>query len=207
MRTRLIPLPNAQATAGALDNEDAPTCESFDVGGTRFRHSAAQFWPRLVDEVREAYPDCTRILLETMTAERLDPARLDPLAELQRDVDALAHANMEDVMRETVAQLALLGPPGLVRVRLLAGRHEQFTGELPADAVDAEGFIYLAAWLLEWARIPHQQWQQDTLEGQLVGRDFRRRIVYHLRFDTTREHVKEGLHRLHLTIDARVVEE
>lgn len=200
MSSRLLPVPGAEPT----DEEAAPTCQTLIIGSTTYRHSAAQFWPRLIDEMRECFPTSTHIELSAVTAAGPDPARLDPLAELQRDLDSLASCDFESVLRETVAELSLLGPPGLVRVRVLDGAATRLDGELPADAVDTESFLYLASWLLEWARLPHADWAAERLDGRFVGRDTGRRRDYHLRFSARRDAVREGLHRLTLTLEPRV---
>ncbi|MCE9615762.1 MAG: hypothetical protein K8T26_15950 [Lentisphaerae bacterium] len=199
MTTRLLNLPDDVTPPPPI-----VSCEAIKVGGTVYRHSAAKFWPRLVDESFASFPSCTRIELTALTADGFDPVRLDPHAELQRDAERLAGARLQDVIQDTLAQLELLGPPGLIGIRLLASGQELYKSELPADCVDAEIFMYLAGWLLEWARIPHADWSADRHDGQFVARDARGRTVYLFRFDTLRQHVSEGLHRITLTLDPRV---
>ena len=202
MSTRLLQFPDG----GDAPSPPEPACDALIIGGVPYRHSAAKFWARLVDEALAVAPDCTRIELSVLTAERYDPIRLDPLAELQRDARELAAANLHDVIRDCVAQLNLYGPPPLVHVRVLADSTERMRTELPADCADAETFIYLASWLLEWARLPRDTWQNPLLDGQFVARDKRRRRVYHVRFDSRRDPVREGLYRVTLALDARVAD-
>ena len=181
-----------------------PACELLTIDGVAYRHSAAKFWPRLMDEALALHPDCTRIELAALTTERLDPLRLDPQAELERDARDLADAQLQDIINDTVAQLTLYGPPSLVRVRLLAEGLERYTAELPADCADAEVFLYLAGWMLEWGHVPHALWKQDRLASQFTAQDRRRSRAYHVRFSTQRDHVREGLYRILMTIDPRV---
>lgn len=181
-----------------------PACDALTVGGVTYRHSAAKFWPRLIDEALALHPACTRIELAALTPEAFDPVRLDPHAELQRDARDLAEALMEDVIRETVAQLALYGPPPLVRVRLLEGDRELYAAELPGDCADAEVFVFLVGWLLEWASVPRDTWINLQLRGAFAARDQRRKRTYGLQFATRREHVREGLYRVVVALDPKV---
>lgn len=176
------------------------------VGGVEYRHSAAKFWARLIDEAFALFPSCSRLELSVLTAEMLDPVRLDPQAELRRDIDLLMDQDLQGVIQDTLAQLTAFGPPSLVRLRVWDGACELGTQELPADAVDAETFIYLAGWLLEWSRIPHEAWTGAALDGQVVARDRRRQRVYHLPFSARREHISEGLYRISVALDPRVAE-
>ncbi|MDA0989593.1 MAG: hypothetical protein O3A51_02435, partial [Verrucomicrobia bacterium] len=61
MRTRLL---HVSDEPRADDTED---CEAIEVRHVVYRHTAAKFWPRLIDESREAFPDCTRIELTALT--------------------------------------------------------------------------------------------------------------------------------------------
>ncbi len=200
MSSALLPLTDSPVNAPHPGGGAAPACEAWVIGTTRYTHSAAQFWPRLLDEVWAFCDVDPRIALEAVTAERLSPARLDPLAELNRDIEALARSDLAQVMRETAAQLECLGPPGLIRVRVFAGPELRLEGELPGDAVDTESFIYLAGWVLEWSRIPHAQWEGPRCDGLFVARDPRRRRDYHVRHTLTTTPLPEGLLRHTLSI-------
>src|SRR5438045_2848122 len=90
-------------------------CEALNVGGAVHKHSAAKFWPRLIDEALASFPACTTIELAVLTAETLDPLRLDPQAELRRDIDLLMDQQLQDVIKDTLEQLAAFGPPSLVQ--------------------------------------------------------------------------------------------
>jgi len=188
-QTRLLSLP------GHERRDALASCNAITVNGIAYGNSAARFWVRLLDEARQGFPACSGIELSALTPEPLDAARLHPQAELENDIQQLMGADLGEVMRQTMQELEMFGPPGPVRVRVLEGPRQLFGDDLPPDCVDTEIFTYLVVWLLEWARIPHAEWDQDSLEGQFVGRDRARRIAYHVPFDVRSAHLSEGLFR------------
>ncbi len=171
------------------------------IDGLRMTHSAARFWAALVSELAEDFPDCDRILFETLSAVRLDRACLYPESALQREMDRTAESgSLRQALEDTLHELAWGGLPDAVRVQLLAGDRPLRSCALPLDCVDAEIFATLAAWLLEWARIPESQWQAGRLEGGFGFRDPDAGWSGRLGVELIREPVHEGLSRWQTTL-------
>lgn len=179
---------------------DEPGISSLFVGGVRYINSAAKFWPSLIDEVREDFPDCSLIELTASFAEKLHRRHLFPAIAFEEDFHLLLSENLRDAIREALAEMELLGPPSSVRIRLLSGRREVLSRGLPLDCVDAEIFPYLAVWLLEWAGIPASRWNSEFLSGDIMAEDRKRRLVYRLSFSLTNRHLSEGLYQRSVSI-------
>ncbi len=179
-------------------------CNVFVVGNKAHTHSAARFWPRLVDESLQVFPLLTHIQLTTLTSERISPTRLDPQKELTSDVEELLHSDLESVIQNTMEELEMLGPPGPVTVGLMQGPDEIHSGALALESVDAETMIYLTAWLLEWSDIPHEIWHRDDIDGQFVGRVRPGETAYLMSFEFRNRHLSEGLYRHTLTVRPNV---
>jgi len=179
---------------------DRPTPKSFHVNGIRYSNAAAKFWPSLIDEVAEDFPDCTTVELSAPATGRLDRSLLFPVIALEEGIHALQGANIHDVMNDALAELELLGPPAAVRIRLLAADKELLSTELPLDCIDSETFPHLVVWPLEWAGLPPTVWNNEDLAGCFTGEDRRRGIIYEMAFGLTNTHRKEGLYRRTLSV-------
>lgn len=174
------------------------------VSGVRHSNSAAKFWPRLVDEVRRDFPACTEIRLSTALSQPLDRDRLFPLKDFEDQARELAGQDLGTVLRETAAELELLGPPAAVRIELLAGEEVLLGDALPLDCLDAEIFPFLLAWLLEWAGIPEPLWRGELLSGEVRAEDRLRGRLYALAFSVVRRHLSEGLFECTVALLPRV---
>ena len=179
---------------------DRPPPKSLHVDGIRYSNAAAKFWPSLIDEVAEDFPDCTRIELIASAASPLEPGLLFPVIALEEGLDALQRANLHDVMNDVLAELELLGPPAPVLIRLLADEKELLSTNLPLDCMDSETFPYLVVWPLKWAGLPASVWNSETLSGRFTGEDRRRGIIYGIAFSLANTHRKEGLYRRTLSV-------
>jgi hypothetical protein len=179
-------------------------CKSLYVRGARYANSAAKFWTALVDEVRERFPPGAQIELETCTGGRLSPDQLFPQLELQRELERLADADLEDVLRQTLAQLELTGPPAPVVIRVRDGETELLLQELPADCVDAEIFPFLVTWLLQWSGVADETWNAESVDGSFAALDRGRRMEYRISFRLANRHLSEGLFRRSLALIASV---
>jgi hypothetical protein len=182
---------------GAAKNSPGsePACTALFVGGVRHANSAAKFWPALVDEVRQRFPDSSRIELATATSAWLSRELLFPQRELEQAIERLKDADLERVLRETLAQLALTGPPASVILRVLSGDAERLLQEIPTDCLDAEIFPYLVVWLLEWAQVAEMLWNLEVVEGAFTAVDRNRRVAYRILFRLESRHLSEGLYR------------
>lgn len=174
---------------------DKPGPKSLWVNGVRYAHAAAKFWPSLVDEVAQDFPDCTRFDLSAPSSGKLERNLLFPELALEEGIRELEDASLDDVMKETLAELELMGPPSAVQVRLFRAEDELLAVEIPLDCVDSETFPCLIAWPLEWAGLATDVWNENTMAGTFIGDDRQRGIRYDLAFRLTHTHLSEGLYQ------------
>jgi len=191
-RARNMPLPGG------------PGCQVLFVNGLPYRHTAARFWPTLIDEVLEGFPSCTMIELVAACSGLLERRHLYPELEFQKDLEDLLNKNTEEEMLNTLAALDVTGPPPAVRIRLLDDEREILSECLPLDCVDAEIFTYLVAWPLEWGTIPGTQWNNEFLSAGFSAEDRRRKLAYNLSFSLVNRHLSEGLFERTLRLTASV---
>ncbi len=177
-----------------------PRAQALFVLGVRYANAAAKFWPSLIDEIREDWPTCSLLELTAPSARDLNREHLHPELALQRGFDALWGADLQQVMRECLAEMELLGPPAPVRARLFKGAELLLSRALPLDSVDSETFSYLVAWHLEWARIPVDRWNGTAVSGTIRGEDRDRGRVYQMTFTLHNRHLSEGLFLRSLTV-------
>jgi hypothetical protein len=170
------------------------------VNGLPYRHTAAKFWPTLIDEVRQDFPSCTMVELAAACSGLLERRHLYPELAFQRDLEDLLNKNLDEEMRNTLAALDVTGPPPAVSIRLMAGEREVLADSLPLDCVDAEIFTYLVAWPLEWGAIPIAQWNNEFLSGEFLAEDRRRRRSYTFSFSLVNRHLSEGLFKRVLSL-------
>gem|GEM_PF-666795 len=170
------------------------------VDGEPFTNSAAKFWLSLLDEISQDYPDCTTVELEAATCGPLDPSQLHPEQEFAREAERLWGCRLQDLIRETVAQLELLGPPGPVIIRLFSGSDLRLEQILPTECVDAEIYPYLITWLLEWSRLAALHWNNPLIEGSFTATDRDSRRIYHVQVRLENQHLSEDLFRRRLRL-------
>jgi len=165
------------------------------VRGRRFTNSAAKFWSTLIDELREDHAECKMIVLEAVNEGRLDSALLFPELELQRELDKtdLSAAGLRKAWQKALADFELYGPPGAVRMRVFSDFGEMRRVLLPMDCVDAELFLYLLVWLLEWSDLPVNFWNEPKTRGAFSAIDPLRKFKYFMQFAIEHQPLKEGL--------------
>lgn len=178
------PDPTRRPRAGAMQ---------LAILGTVYGNSAAKFWSGLVDELAEDFPQCDSVVLSAPATEKLGRKLMFPQDSLAEDFESLMQLSLEDVIREVTTELELLGPPSGVTISLLADDKMFRSEELPLESVDANIFGYLLAWLLEWAQVPEANWNDGTVDGNVVAGDSERRLRYGLDVRLKNEHVSEGL--------------
>lgn len=183
---------------------EKPRCESLYVGDARYTNSAAKFWPGVVDEVEALYPARSSVELRLLSGEPLTRKHLRPEDVFREDLERLLSGDERRTMQEMAAELAIVGPPSTVHARVVRGDRELFSGDLPADVVDADIFPCLQVWLLEWAGIPHTEWNREQVAGRMIGIDKVRRRVYALSFECHNRHVAEGLYERTIVLESRV---
>ena len=132
------------------------------VDGKWYAHSAAKFWPRLLDDVKAGCPGWRVAELTTFTEAPLDRDLLSPLNALRRGLLDLAFADVPREMARTLAELEMTGPPAGVTLHCLGpGGTVLETRALPD--LDGEVFANLVVWLLEWAGIPDALWNHGDI--------------------------------------------
>ena len=175
------------------------------VDGRSFHHTAARFWAGLLQDVQTDYPEANRITLGGLTAYPIDPDWLTPEKALARVFEEWFSGNVEATLQDTIDEIALLGPPAGVRVRIGQEEVELFEGALPLETVDEEVFLYLLTWLLEWAAIPHALWDQPQLNGSFLSITHDTRLHYQLDVHVETNPAQEGLMERHVTIQFRQI--
>ena len=119
---------------------------------------------------------------------------LYPQESLERDFEKLMDCSLEEVIRQTEAEIEMFGLPSAVRIMLLHGDQELTAMELPLECVDATVFPYLVAWLLEWCAFPEFQWGNEVLKGSIVAEDCERGFRYGFCMAFHNRHLSEGLY-------------
>jgi hypothetical protein len=174
---------------------DAPFgARELCVEGEVYGNSAAKFWSSLVDEVVSEFPGSDTVVLKTSVATQLRPSLLYPENALQRDFDDLANTNLEEVIRETTAELELMGQPARVVVSLMSGGKQTHQQILKREFVDADVYVYLLSWLLKWAEVPSEHWNDTSLDTSLLASDLGRDISYEFDLSVLNTHLSEGLY-------------
>lgn len=178
------------------EHDDVPLgADNLVIGGVVYRNTAAKFWSSLFDEMLTDFPAYSDARLRFMTALCLDPALLDPQQLLERDMERLSSSSLEEIIRETVAESDLFGPPGAVIVEFESTDGSVVSHEISHDCADAEILPSLIAWLLVWASVPESLWNQESLRGDFVAYDRGRGFAYSIDFGLVHKHVNEGLYR------------
>lgn len=167
----------------------------LSVRGRRFQNSAAKFWSALIDELAEDYTGCQRVTLEALNEGRLGPELLFPEIELERELNLLSIGaeNVNETWQRALAEFELYGPPGSVALRIYPQSGEPMRLILPMDCVDAEIFLYLLAWLLEWSDLPPAGWNESKIKGAFSATDPVRRFKYSFDFEIEHKPLSEGL--------------
>lgn len=165
------------------------------VESVAYRNSAARFWTSLLDEVVEDFPSCDALEIESVSGGLLSPVHLDPAAMLQRDMRGLEGTKIDDLVRDVVAELEVLGPPAAVEARVFEGPRLVCARVLPYEVVDAELMPFLIVWLLEWARLAEFSWNGAEVRGLFVATDPERGLEYPVRYELRNTHLSEGLYR------------
>jgi len=186
------------------EDPDAPVVRfgsrTVVVNGTPYDNSAAKFWTALIDEVELDYAGCNSMSLTAMGSEPLAEDILYPVNTLQREMDKGLDISIEEAIRLAVEESSMFGPPSGVLVTLFKGNSELMQRRLPGDCADAGAFVYLYAWLLYWAGVDAERWNNDLLSGSIKARDMERQFVYKMNIAFRNEHVSEGLFRRMVTL-------
>jgi hypothetical protein len=165
------------------------------INQIRYTNAAAKFWSSLIDEVLDDFPQCSMIELSAFSTARLEKDLLYPQRALEKDLNHLVFADMETMMKETIAEMEILGPPSAVHIRLGKGSEELYDSDLSLDCVDADIYPYLVVWPLAWAGIPDSAWNDERIEGEFTAVDRTRHLTYVVPFAVALSHVSEGLYR------------
>lgn len=170
------------------------------VRGRRYSNAAAKFWTTLDDELAEAFPAERRFELQAVHEDTLCPALLFPELEMENALRARGPGYSMD-LRQALDDLELYGQPGPVSMLVGQGVSGATRMTLPLDCVDAEIFLYLVAWLLEWGEVPDCRWRESELAGIFRAVDPLRSRIYAFDFKLARAPFKEGLFTWKLAIE------
>ena len=170
------------------------------IGGALCTNTAGRFWVTLLHEIHWSFPGYGGLELRAACSGPLSAAVLDPAASLAREMERLRTQDVKVLLYDTIAQLAIDGPPPPVRARIAADGKPTVSRDIPPDCLDAELFRYVLAWLLKWAGITHHLWDAERLYGGFAAADGARR-VYTVRFDVRNQHVSEGLYQRTVALD------
>jgi len=165
------------------------------IHGRRFSNTAAKFWSALIDELAEDFGHCRKVALETANEGRLNPALLFPEFELERELNRgdLSLAGINEALQQALEDFELYGPPGAVSLRIYSARGERERLVFPMDCVDAEIFLHLLAWLLEWSELPLHCWNDPEIKGAFSADDPLRGFKYSFDFMIEHKPLSEGL--------------
>lgn len=179
---------------------EKPGPKDLLIKGVRYVNAAAKFWPSLIDEVTQDFSGCTRFELSAACAGLMDRRLLFPELIFEEGLNALANANFDDVMRSTLAELELIGPPSAVQIRLYSDDQAFLHRSLPEDCLDAETFPYLLVWILEWTGVHPSLWNSACVTGDLAAWDSQRGLSYGISFQLANRHLAEGLFERTLSV-------
>jgi len=181
---------------GSSRNDETDECSAgFFVRGAEYGNTAARFWMALLDEVSVDFPECVEMELSAPTSTPLVPEQLYPDLEFQAVMKRLEDTDFREGIRGILAEMELFGPPAPVMIHLRQENCEILSKGLPTDYVDAEIFPYLVVWLLEWARISAETWNNEYISGSFDVTDKRGQLAHDIEFSVTTDHLSEGLYR------------
>lgn len=195
--------------SGLLQNEAATApirrhgADTWHVHGQPYRNSAAKFWSSLLDEVKEDFPACAGIILESCDGISLKHDMLYPELDFAGAARDLEGRSISECLRNLEIEMEICGYPAAVAIRLLAGETEILYRDLPLDCVDAELMPHLTVWLLEWAALPEASWNQPVSTGFISAADRKRNLLYAFDFELLNQPLHEGLIRRSLTLTLR----
>lgn len=187
------------------DNYQREPTRYLYINGIRHSNSAAKFWPALIEEAEHVNPATDRIMIRGISAGELDTRQLFPEVWLRKDLETLLHHNLEEVMRQTAAELELTGPPSSVNVTLLSKNDQEITrAELPLDCIDADLLSFFLVWILRWSGIDESKWNNEFIEGSFHAEDRFNKREYDFSFTLHNNHLSEGLYDRTCTLPIRI---
>ena len=188
-------MPRILRTDPPDDSRKSRAGGQFFVNGVRYTNSAAKFWYGLIDEITEDFPECTCIELSSISSDRLSADLLFPEKALEKDLAQFIDTDFEKEMKDTIAELEIIGTPSPAQIRLFSGKKDILSRQLSEDLMDSEILSYMIVWPLKWADIPELQWNNESLEGRISAEDRIRKLVYRASFNLVKNHLSEGLFR------------
>jgi len=181
------------------------SCMAFMlINNQSFRNSATSFWTWLIDEALEVCASSPAIELLAPSGDTLSRKDLFPEESLAGYLEEQLTGRANECLEDILAELVLLGPPGPVAIRILAGSEVLVEGDLPIDIVDASILNYLLAWLLEWAGVPESEWNATSATGTIHALDPIRKRSYQIEYTLARNHLSEELYQRTLVLTPRL---
>ncbi len=154
----------------------------------------------LFDEVFERYPDHTAVELSTTSAMTLDRDLLNPVAPLEHMLQTPPAA---DSLVKLVRELEWTGPPAGIRIVVYQDMDTSLEGQISTEVADAETFMYLIAWLLEWSQLPAFRWTEERIEGHFRADTKPHAHIYHVQFVLQTEPLHEEMIKYALLLQSR----
>lgn len=184
-----------------LSGHDSPGVPVLVVRGETFRHSGVSFWTRLLDEWRIGFPECSKMSLLTVDQGPLDPDKLFPVQQLERDAENLNRRSLESLLKQAVTEWELLGPPQPVRAILFRAGRSARKLQLPRACLDATAFPFFLGWLLQWGGVHPSLWNASLVRGEWEAGNPAGTRHYRIGFELNNREGVEGLiyRRLDLT--------
>lgn len=189
----------------ARENYQRKPTRYLFINDIAYSNSAAKFWPALVDEAGFLNPAIRKIAIRGTSAGELEKQQLFPGLMHGKEMEKLLHKNLEEVMRQTAAELELTGPPPSVNVTLLSKNDQEITRtELPLDCIDADLLSFFLVWILRWSGTDESKWNNEFIEGSFHAEDRFNKREYDFSFTLHNNHLAEGLYDRTCTLPIRI---
>jgi len=179
-------------------------CMRWRVNDEPVANTAVPFWSALLDEMRYEYADDTVAILNVSSDGLLHPDLLDPANALLREMEELDGKDFNRAFHEALTVLEITGPPLGVRLRLM---RRGIAAPLLAKKLsppDAETLSFLLVWLLAWAGVPQEKWNDRIVSGSFTATDPKQYRAYTIQFQLATRHLSEGLYDRELTLDGSI---
>lgn len=174
--------------------------KALQISDTSYRHSAAQFWSHLIDEIIYDYGAANHVILKTIVDSKITREHLFPDFGLNRLFEHLSESKLREAWTEACDELELLGSPNPVTIQIdLLGKTS--ADEFSIESIDSEIFLFFMSWLLKWSNLSEEYWNDESVQGSFLAYDLDRRLQYQINFHFLNQYLHEGLTKLILDIN------
>lgn len=176
----------------------------FWVRGIKYKNSAVGFWSALLCEVRHRFPRAHKIIIDSCPAFPLDSSLLHPS---EVDISYLDSCSLSDIRQhyaDILSEMEIFGEPSPIYLGIWDKYENKIINTRVADSVvNSEVFPMLLVWLLYWAGLPENCWNEVFLKGlcrTFVFETKRQLPFLTFTFELSKELMSEGLTKWLLTI-------